>query len=144
VTDVRIEGPDGQPRDMFVAGDPFVVKLHVQPRETVEPPRLLIELRDASGALLGRAERGLGELGWDGTDADIRFEVESLPLVEGRFQLNVALTDASHTRRYHSVEKAAEFTVDPQGESRGFFMFDGEWALEPAESGTRSVEVETA
>jgi ABC-type polysaccharide/polyol phosphate transport system ATPase subunit len=144
VTDVRIEGPDGQPRDMFVAGDPFVVKLHVQPRETVEPPRLLIELRDASGALLGRAERGLGELGWDGTDADVRFEVESLPLVEGRFQLNVALTDASHTRRYHSVEKAAEFTVDPQGESRGFFMFDGEWALEPAESGTRSVEVETA
>ena len=50
--------------------------------------------------------------------------------MEGRFQLNVALTDATHSLRYHSVEKAAEFTVDPQGESRGFFLFEGEWALE--------------
>lgn len=144
VTDVRIEGPDGQPRDMFVAGDPFVVRLRVQPRETIEPPRLLIELRDVSGGLLGRAERGLGELGWDGSETDVRFEVESLPLVEGRFQLNVALTDADHARRYHSVEKAAEFAVDPQGESRGFFLFDGEWTLEPADSKTRSVGAETA
>jgi ABC-type polysaccharide/polyol phosphate transport system ATPase subunit len=130
VKDVRIEGADGQSRDLFVAGDTFVVRLRVEPRETIEPPRLLIELRDASGALLGRAERGLGELGWDGSEANVRFEVENLPLVEGRFQLNVALTDASHTVRYHSVEKAAEFAVDPQGEARGFFLFEGDWALE--------------
>ena len=143
VTDVRIEGPDGQPRDMFVAGDPFLVRLRVEPRAPIEPPRLLIELRDASGALLGRAERGLGELGWDGSETAVRFEVESLPLVEGRFQLNVALTDASHSRRYHSVEKAAEFAVDPKGESRGFFLFDGEWALEPAGSETPSVKAGT-
>ncbi|MBA2360728.1 MAG: ABC transporter ATP-binding protein [Actinobacteria bacterium] len=130
VKDVRIEGSDGQTRDMFVAGEPFVVRLRVEPRAKIEPPRLLIELRDASGSLLSRAERGLGDLGWDGSEASVRFEVESLPLVEGRFQLNVALTDAAHSLRYHSVEKAAEFTVDPQGESRGFFVFEGDWALE--------------
>ena len=141
VKDVRIEGPDGQVRDMFVAGDPFAVRLRVEPREAVEPPRLLIELRDASGGLLGRAERSLGELGWDGSEATVRFEVESLPLVEGKFQLNVALTDDAHARRYHSVEKAAEFTVDPQGESRGFFLFEGDWALERE---GKSMEAETA
>jgi hypothetical protein len=28
------------------------------------------------------------------------------------------------------VEKAVEFTVMPEGEPRGFFLFEGEWTLE--------------
>jgi len=125
VTEVRL---DGEPT---TAGDPLTLQLRVEAREAIEPPRLLIELRDASGALLGRAERGLGELGWDGRGhADVRFEVEQLPLAEGNFQVNVALTDATHATRYHSIEKAAEFRVVPEGEPRGFFLFEGKWTLE--------------
>jgi ABC-type polysaccharide/polyol phosphate transport system ATPase subunit len=128
VVDTRLEG------EMFTAGDRFVLRLRVQAQERVEPPLMLIELRDVAGALLGRAERGLGELGWDGRgEVEVRFEVEHLPLAEGRFQVNVALTDAARARRYHSVEKAAEFTVIPEGEPRGFFLFEGDWTLEPSE-----------
>jgi hypothetical protein len=77
-------------------------------------------------------DRDLDDLGWDaaGGEASVRFEVERLPLVEGRFQLNVDLTDRARTRRFHHVEKAAEFTMIPHGDARGFFLFDGEWALE--------------
>jgi hypothetical protein len=91
-------------------------------------------LRDVAGGLLGRTEQDLGELGWDrdGQGADLRFEIERLPVVEGRFQFNVSLMDAARTRRYHSVEKAAEFTVVPQGEARGFVLFEGQWSLEQA------------
>ena len=57
------------------------------------------------------------DLGWDGTGrVEVRFEIERLPLVEGRFQFNLTLTDHTGRRRYHSMEKAAEFTVLPQGE----------------------------
>jgi hypothetical protein len=91
-----------------------------------------IELRDAAGALLGRAEQHPGELGWDreGPDAHVRFDIERLPVVEGRFQFNVSLLEGARTRRYHSVEKAAEFSVVPQGEARGFVLFEGQWSLE--------------
>jgi ABC-type polysaccharide/polyol phosphate transport system ATPase subunit len=136
VTDARIEG------DAFQAGDRFALRLRVEAVDAIDPPQLLIELRDLSGGLLGRAERNLGELGWDGRgSAEVRFEVEQLPLAEGHFQLNLALTDAEHSMRYHSVEKAVEFTVLPEGEPRGFFLFEGEWALEREGS---VMETETA
>jgi ABC-2 type transport system ATP-binding protein len=130
VTDVRLVSSDGEPRDVFSAGDPLVLQVGVETREEIPPPELAIELRDAAGALLSQSGRALGELGWDGAGhAEVRFEVERLPLVEGRFQFNLTLTDPARSRRYHSMEKAVEFAVLPQGESRGFFLLEGEWSL---------------
>jgi ABC-type polysaccharide/polyol phosphate transport system ATPase subunit len=130
VTDVRLEGLDGEPRDAFVAGDPLVLRVGLEAREAIEPPLLAVELRDLAGALLGRADRALGELGWDGASrAEVRFEVDRLPLVEGRFQFNLTLTDPARSRRYHTIEKAAEFAVLPHGDAHGFFLFEGDWSL---------------
>jgi hypothetical protein len=60
----------------------------VQNRQAIGPPRVAIELRDVSGALLSREEQDLGELAWDreGREAEVRFDIPRLPLVEGRFQ----------------------------------------------------------
>jgi ABC-2 type transport system ATP-binding protein len=134
VSDVRLENAAGEVREDFMAGDHVILRLKVQNREAIDPPRLAIELRDVTGALLSRAEQDLGELGWDrdGEDADVRFDIQRMPLVEGRFQFNVSLTDGARTRRYHSVEKAAEFSVIPQGEAHGFVLFEGDWSLEQA------------
>jgi ABC-type polysaccharide/polyol phosphate transport system ATPase subunit len=136
VTDVRLENAAGEPREDFMPGDHVALRLKVENQAVVDPPRIAIELRDVTGALLSRAERDLGELGWDrgGEDAEVRFEIQRLPLVEGRFQFNVSLTDAARNRRYHSMEKAAEFTVIPQGEAHGFVLFEGEWSLEQSKS----------
>jgi ABC-2 type transport system ATP-binding protein len=134
VTDVRLENAAGERREDFMPGDHVVLRLSVDNRAAIDPPRLAIELRDVTGALLSRAERDLGELGWDrdGKDAEVRFDIQRLPLVEGRFQFNVSLTDGTRARRYHSVEKAAEFSVIPQGEAHGFVLFEGDWSLEQA------------
>jgi ABC-2 type transport system ATP-binding protein len=140
VKDVRLENAAGEIREDFMPGDHVVLRLRVENREAIDPPRLAIELRDVTGALLSRAERDLGELGWDrnGKDADVRFDVQRLPLVEGRFQFNIALTDEPRARRYHSVEKAAEFSVIPQGEAHGFVLFEGDWSLEQATPAVRA------
>ena len=132
IIDVRLENTTGEIRDAFLPGDHVALRLRVKSREPIDPPRLAIELRDVTGALLSRAERDLGELGWDrvSEDAEVRFDIERLPLVEGRFQFNVALTDGPRARRYHSVEKAAEFSVIPQGEAHGFVLFEGNWSLD--------------
>jgi ABC-type polysaccharide/polyol phosphate transport system ATPase subunit len=129
VTDVRLIGPDGEAPE-FVSGDWLALQIGVEARQEIPPPTLGVELRDAAGALLGQSERPLGELGWDGAGrVDVRFEVERLPLVEGRFQFNLTLTDPARGARYHSMEKAAEFSVLPQGDSRGFFLLEGDWSL---------------
>jgi ABC-2 type transport system ATP-binding protein len=140
VAEVRLENAAGETRGDFMPGDHVVLRLKVQNREAIDPPRLAIELRDVTGGLLSRAEHDLGELGWDreGQDADVRFDIQRLPLVEGRFQFNVSLTDGAHTRRYHSVEKAAEFSVIPQGEAHGFVLFEGDWSLEQAARAVRA------
>jgi ABC-2 type transport system ATP-binding protein len=134
ITDVRLENAAGETGEDFMPGDHVALRLKVQNRAAVEPPLLAIELRDVTGALLSRAERNLGELGWDrdGEDAEVRFDIPRLPLVEGRFQFNVSLTDGARARRYHSVEKAADFSVIPQGEAHGFVLFEGDWSLEQA------------
>jgi ABC-type polysaccharide/polyol phosphate transport system ATPase subunit len=138
VTDVRLVGPDEQSREIFSPGDPLVLHVGVATREEISPPVLSVELRDAAGVLLGQSGRALGELGWDGAgQVEVRFEVERLPLVEGRFQFNLTLTDPARSLRYHSVEKAVEFSVLPQGESRGFFLLEGSWSLAETVSGVR-------
>jgi ABC-2 type transport system ATP-binding protein len=140
VIDVRVENGAGEVREDFMPGDHVALRLKVQNREAIDPPLLAIELRDITGALLSRVERDLGELGWDreGRDADVRFDIQRLPLVEGRFQFNVSLTDGARARRYHSVEKAAEFSVIPQGKAHGFVLFEGDWSLEQATPAVRA------
>jgi hypothetical protein len=142
VVGVRLEDAAGAARDELTGGDRVAIRMRVQAREAIDPPRLAIELRDAAGTLLGRAERDLGELGWDREteEAEVRFDIQRLPVVEGRFQFNVSLMDAERARRYHSVEKAAEFSVAPQGEAHGFVLFEGDWSLEPTQ---QAVEVDT-
>jgi ABC-type polysaccharide/polyol phosphate transport system ATPase subunit len=132
VVGVHVEDATGEVRTELAPAEQIAIRLRVQARESIDPPRLAIELRDAAGALVGRAERDLAEVGWDRDteDAEIIFDVQRLPLVEGRFQLNVSLLNSERTRRYHSVEKAAEFSVIPDGDPRGFVLFEGDWSLE--------------
>jgi ABC-2 type transport system ATP-binding protein len=134
VAGVRLEGFDGE-REWFSPGDPLALTIGVEAREEITPPLLGVELRDHAGSLLARSERSLGDLGWDGRSrADVRFEVEHLPLVDGRYQFNLTLTDEKRRRRYHTIEKAAEFAVHPKADARGVFLFEGEWSLEQAPS----------
>ena len=138
VTSFHIEGEDGQPREWFSEGDPLTIRVDIEVRDDIAPPHLGLELHDQSGALLTRSEQPLGELGWDGRSRTaIRFHVPRLPLIEGRFQVNATLTDAAHTRRYHVMEKAAEFAVHAEGNARGVVVVEGDWSLvEPVSPGT--------
>ena len=93
--------------------------------------RLSLELRDLTGALLGASQADLAELGWNGAPGlgEVHFTVGRLPLAEGTFQLGVTLVDADGSRRYHRVDRAAQFIVSGTDSSRGPLLFEGEWSL---------------
>jgi Wzt-like putative exopolysaccharide export protein len=134
VEDVRIEAPDGRPAQRFSPSDPMVVRLRLRAEAPVAAPRLSLELRDSGGSLLGSSALDLDEVGWSGepSEQSLRFSIESLPLAAGEFQLGITLTDRGGSRRYHRMDKAAEFSVIADDSARGMLRFEGEWEAEGA------------
>ena len=132
VAGLAVEGADGVARDRYVAGEPVSVRMLVETSRSVPPPRLSLELRDLSGALLGASQQDLGNLGWDGEPGvgQVRFAIDRLPLAEGTFQLSVTVVDAEGSHRYHRLDRAAQFIVSSSDHARGPLLFEGAWSFE--------------
>jgi lipopolysaccharide transport system ATP-binding protein len=131
VTEVRLEDADGVPRRQYHSGETLVARLRLERQRPCPPPHLSIELHSAAGGFLGASVQELAELGWspDGDGAEwLRFEIESLPLADGRFELSVALSErGGHV--YHRLLRAAEFVVYPDAGVRGSVRLDGRWSV---------------
>jgi len=146
--DARIErvellGPEGEERTQFLAGEPLALRLRVVAERPLAPPRLSLELRDASGLLVAGSGRSTADLGWDQQTTELvaRFEVDQLPLADGRFHLRLGLTDESGDRLYHWLDDALTFVVYPAGDETGVVRLEGRWAGE--EIGMETEKVST-
>ena len=129
IVEAKLLGPDGDERTQFLAGEPFSLRLRIEAVEDMPAPRLTYELRDSSSLLLATGSADTGELGWDGA-ADVRFDVQELPLRDGRFGLRFGLTDAEGDHLYHWLDDALQFVVYPEGEESGLVRIEGRWTRE--------------
>jgi ABC-type polysaccharide/polyol phosphate transport system ATPase subunit len=132
IQDLALLGPDGEVRTQFLAGEPLTLRLRVVAERPLGPPRLSLELRDASGLLVAGSGRSTAELGWDQdtTELGVSFQVDELPLADGRFHLRLGLTDETGERLYHWLDDALAFVVYPSGPESGVVRLDGRWAGE--------------
>jgi ABC-type polysaccharide/polyol phosphate transport system ATPase subunit len=132
IQDLALLGPDGEIRTQFLAGEPLTLRLRVVAERPLGPPRLSLELRDASGLLVAGSGRSTAELGWDQdtTELGVSFQVDELPLADGRFHLRLGLTDETGERLYHWLDDALAFVVYPSGPESGVVRLDGRWAGE--------------
>jgi ABC-type polysaccharide/polyol phosphate transport system ATPase subunit len=131
IDSVRLVGAQGEERRQFLSGEPLSVRLGLAARAPVEPPRLSFELRGESSMLVAGGSQDTGDLGWDGEgDFALRFDVDRLPLADGRFSLRLGLVDARGERLYHWLDEAAEFVVVPGAEERGVLRLEGRWSRE--------------
>lgn len=123
---------DGDARTQFAAGEPVTVRLVVSAEPAVAAPHVSLELRDDGGLVLASASHDTAELGWDaaGGRRELRFEIDRLPLADGRFHLRLALVDAERGRLLHSHEDAVRFFVFPVGEESGVVLLDGRWSMQ--------------
>jgi ABC-type polysaccharide/polyol phosphate transport system ATPase subunit len=136
VAELRLEDVDGAERRQYLSGEPLLLRMKLTARERVPPPRLTLDLREATGALVGSAVADLGELGWDVSRGELElvYELARIPLAEGRFQAGVGLTDPESGRILHHLERAAEFVVVPEDDAaRGPVRLDGSWRLAGSE-----------
>jgi ABC-type polysaccharide/polyol phosphate transport system ATPase subunit len=132
IVSARLVDADGDERVQFAAGEPLAVRLRVATQEGVAPPRVSLELRDDDGVVLGSAAASTGDLGWNGRggERELRFDVDRLPLADGRFHLRVALVDADGERLLHTLDDALRFFVFPAGGESGMVLLDGRWSLQ--------------
>ena len=135
VAEAELLGPDGEPRRQFLSGEPLTVRLRVVAERAVPPPRLSYELRSDAGLLVAAGVQEAADLGWrDGRGEHVlRFDVESLPLADGRFHLRFGLSDVTGSHLYHWLDEALPFLVYPEGNERGVLRLEGRWALEEIE-----------
>ena len=131
ISSAAVVGQEGEERLQFLSGEPFALRVAVAAHDSTPPPRLQLELRDDAGTLVAGEAVDLGELGWSPNgERDVRLDIDSLPLADGRFHLRLGLTDESGERLYHQLDDALVFVVYPGGEERGVVRFAGSWALE--------------
>ena len=123
---VELLDADGDARVQFAAGEPMTVRLRVVADEPLPPPRLSLELRDDHGILLASAAQDTAQLGWEPAPGEklIRFELDRLPLGDGRFHLRCALGE------HHLREDAAQFVVVPTDDDQSVLLFEGRWSLQ--------------
>ena len=133
----RVLDCDGDERRQYAAGEPFVIELTVAAEENVAAPLLSLELRDDDGVVLAGVTQPTGALGWPGRAGEVtlRFELDRLPLAEGRFHLRAALVDADGERLLHTLDEAARFFVFPTGGESGAVLLSGRWSMEEIPAG---------
>ncbi len=131
IAEVALQGADGEDRMQFVAGEQLTVRLRVVAEKPIAAPQLQFELREWGGALIAGGTQGTGELGWDGRREQVfRFEVDELPLAEGRFKLRFGLVSSDGTHLYHWLDDALRLYVIPQEREGGLVRLVGRWTRE--------------
>jgi ABC-type polysaccharide/polyol phosphate transport system ATPase subunit len=130
IVEARLEGPNGEPRAQFLSGEPLRAVLRVATTNGLPPPRLLFELRDDAGQLLAGGAQDTAELGWKEAAGErgFHFDVDELPLADGRFHLRFGLADAAGQHLYHWLDDAVAFVVYPGEDVRGLVRIEGRWS----------------
>jgi ABC-type polysaccharide/polyol phosphate transport system ATPase subunit len=136
ILEVDLLSAEGEERRQFLAGEPLSLRLRILAERPLPPPKITYELRTEAGLLLSAGVQEASELGWEETPGErtLRFDVERLPLADGRFQLRFGLSDASGEHLYHWLDDAYRFLVYPDGRARGLVRLEGSWRTEEIDS----------
>ena len=138
---IRLEDADGSRAAQFLSGEPLVAAASRRGRAAPARPRGSPSSSATPPApCWARPRRTLGELGWstDGTGDWVRFEIDSLPLADGRFQVSRRARRTPAGTSTTASQRAAEFVVYPDADSRGRFGWTASWALADAPAAVES------
>jgi ABC-type polysaccharide/polyol phosphate transport system ATPase subunit len=131
IVEVSLHGADGDARVQFVGGEQLTIRLRILADRPIAAPQLSYELREWGGALIAGGSVDTASLGWDGAGEHVfRFEVDELPLGEGRFKLRFGLVSADGEHLYHWLDDALRMYVIPQERDAGLVRLEGRWARE--------------
>jgi len=132
IASAQLLDADGDERLQFAAGEPATIRIVVDSQNGITPPRVVVELRDEGGLVLGTVSRETASLGWtDGAGRrELLLRFDQLPLADGRFHLRFALVDPLTGRPLHTLGDAVRFFVFPGDAESGPLLLEGEWSMQ--------------
>ena len=130
IASARLVGAGGEERQQFLAGESLSLRVRIEAVDGIAAPQLQLELRDEAGLLVASDVLDTAAVGWATGTRDLRYDIDRLPLSDGRFHLRLGLADAEGGRLLHWLDDALVFLVYPAGEERGVVRLEGSWAPE--------------
>lgn len=130
ITDVRLVGDDGVPRQVFQSGEGAAVQLHVRAHRAVKDVVFGVGLFNADGVCCYGTNTDIEEIDLDGLSGDheIAFRIHRLDLVEGTYKLDVAAHRADgYPYDYHRLQYS--FRVKSRTKDVGIYRVPHEWTF---------------
>lgn len=139
VLGVEVCDPFGKARDRFELGEGMLVRVRYRAKERVRRPEFGISFYHeegihVSGPNNNSAQYPIEEIEGEGV---VECRLSTLPLVQGRYFVTVAVHDETALRAFDYVEQAAAFEVfsEQTDEVHGLLYIPHRWKIEPKEGG---------
>lgn len=131
ITRVVMTSDEEREAHTFTSGEPFTVRVDY---ELVEPVKELVvglritHLHGFNVFGTNTKRRGV-KLPADQRHGTVRFKVDSLPILEGTFDLTIDISDNAEVNPFDHLEKAIRFNVIQTGTyDEGVTRMDGDWS----------------
>jgi lipopolysaccharide transport system ATP-binding protein len=143
ITRVELCDDAGVPRKVFVNGGGFQARLHYRSRGLVKTPVFGLAIHSQTGVHICGPNTEFGGFHIPSVEGEgvIIYRVPELCLLEGAFQVSVAVVEAGTSETFDYHDRAYPFRVSA-GRSReryGAITLGGEWSMEQG-SGTMAVD----
>jgi ABC-2 type transport system ATP-binding protein len=129
VHEVRAVAGDGAIRDRFTEGEPMALEVWLFAEDGLEEGHVTVGIRDSSGTALG-SQRTDGVRLRPATLERLRLHFPGLPMREGRFFVDVAVTSQDGDAELAHADRALELSVFSQDTTAGGAVrLGGTWEL---------------
>jgi ABC-2 type transport system ATP-binding protein len=133
ITKVELLDEDSNTRDAYISGKPFNIKISYDAHIPIDDAVVGVRLTDLHGHPVwgtNTRRRGVGipRIFGPGT---ISFNMTELPLLEGTYELTVALSDMSEVRAFDHWERRIRFNVHQHASfDEGIITVAGNWRIQ--------------
>jgi ABC-type polysaccharide/polyol phosphate transport system ATPase subunit len=131
IVDVRFLDGEGKEQQRFRTGESMTVEMHYRTEERVEQPVFGLAIHRSDGThITGPNTQFAGqEIPWIEGKGVMRYTIPSLPLLEGRYFLSMAVHNSEDTEMYDYQDRAYAFWAEHnQGERYGVVTLQGGWS----------------
>ena len=128
ITDVKFIDKNKKYNDNFISSDPLTVRIFYESHEKIKSPVFGIIFYYQDTYCYGTTTEFKGcDTGLIYGRGYVDFIVEKLPLIEGKFEVTVAVASSDYKTQYDWHNRLYSFNVHNQMRDLGIFSLDGSW-----------------